>query len=99
MSDPATHAPELGSKPVMLYQVKWVGFETPSWEPVTSFDDTSIVDEYWVRVRARKEGSRGVLGKEAGKEEGSREAKKRGSSRTAGGGGSSGRGSSRSADV
>lgn len=46
LSDPRTHASELGKKPVMLYLVKWEGWEKPSWEPVTSFVDRSLVNAY-----------------------------------------------------
>lgn len=31
LSDPRTHPPEFGDKPVMLYQVKWEGYEEPTW--------------------------------------------------------------------
>ena len=30
-SDPRTHPAALGTKPVMLYQVKWQGYEDPTW--------------------------------------------------------------------
>lgn len=46
MSDPRTHDPEFGDQPVMLYQVKWVGWAEPSWEPIESFDDLELVREY-----------------------------------------------------
>lgn len=50
MSDPRTHQPELGRKPVMLYQVKWVGWDQPTWEPEESFGDLSLVREYQRRA-------------------------------------------------
>jgi len=53
MSDPRTHPREFGKKAVMLYHVKWEGFDEPSWEPVESFPDRSIVEEYEREVRAR----------------------------------------------
>lgn len=30
-SDPKTHPTEFGHEPVMLYQVKWAGYQTPTW--------------------------------------------------------------------
>jgi len=53
LSDPRTHPREFGKQAVMLYQVKWEGFDEPSWEPVESFPDRSIVEEYEREVRAR----------------------------------------------
>ncbi|KAK3109337.1 hypothetical protein LTR53_017517 [Teratosphaeriaceae sp. CCFEE 6253] len=52
MSDPNTHPPELGKHAVMLYQVKWENFETPTWEPVESFPDRSVIEDYEQRVKA-----------------------------------------------
>ena len=46
LSDPRTHPPELGLKPVMLYYVKWKGYDELTWEPVTSFEDMSMVQAY-----------------------------------------------------
>jgi hypothetical protein len=46
LSDPLTHPPELGHKPVMLYYVKWKGYEELTWEPVTSFEDMSMVQAH-----------------------------------------------------
>ncbi|KAK5133229.1 hypothetical protein LTR08_008064 [Meristemomyces frigidus] len=54
MSDPRTHAAELGKKAVMLYQVKWENFEEPSWEPIESFPDRSVVDNYFRQVNDNK---------------------------------------------
>ncbi|KAK4985217.1 hypothetical protein LTR50_006111 [Elasticomyces elasticus] len=53
MSDPCTHAPGLGREPVQLIRVKWVGYplSEATWEPVDSFDDLSMVEEYLARVR------------------------------------------------
>jgi hypothetical protein len=50
MSDPRTHLPEFGHKPIRLYQVKWEGYEELTWEPIESFPDRSIVQEYHQRV-------------------------------------------------
>lgn len=55
MSDPKTHPPELGTQPVMLYHVKWEGFDEPTWEPEESFGDQSIVEEYRKRVGLGKD--------------------------------------------
>lgn len=30
-SDPKTHPTEFGKRPIMLYQVRWAGYETPTW--------------------------------------------------------------------
>lgn len=46
LSDPRTHPKELGKKPVMLYHVKWEGWEEPTWEPASSFVDPEVVGEY-----------------------------------------------------
>lgn len=53
-SDPRTHPADLGSKPVTLYQVKWEGFDEPTWEPADSFEDQSILDEYWAFVEGKQ---------------------------------------------
>ncbi|KAK5127865.1 hypothetical protein LTR85_004982 [Meristemomyces frigidus] len=58
MSDPRTHAPELGKKPVMLYKVKWENFDEPSWEPIESFPDRSVVEEYQRRVEQSAAGGK-----------------------------------------
>jgi hypothetical protein len=50
MSDPKTHLPEFGHKPIRLYQVKWEGYDELTWEPVESFPDRSIIQEYHQRV-------------------------------------------------
>ncbi|KAK1036396.1 hypothetical protein LTR33_016354, partial [Friedmanniomyces endolithicus] len=50
LSDPRTHAPEFGKKPVMLYKVKWEGYEGHTWEPTDVFEDRSVVKEYRARV-------------------------------------------------
>lgn len=62
LSDPKTHPAELGRKPVMLYQVKWEGYDELTWEPVESFDDKAIVEEYWQRAREESQSSRGSGG-------------------------------------
>lgn len=55
LSDPSTHAAGMGLKPVMLYLVKWAGFEDITWEPVTNFDDTGTIEHYWARIKAKEE--------------------------------------------
>jgi hypothetical protein len=48
LSDPQSHDKTVhGYKPVMLYQVKWEGYEELTWEPETSFEDKAVLDEYW----------------------------------------------------
>ena len=59
LSDPRTHLAELGRKPIMLYHVKWEGFDQPSWEPVESFPDRSVVHEYHQRIKSQATGSDG----------------------------------------
>ncbi|KAF2721201.1 hypothetical protein K431DRAFT_294465 [Polychaeton citri CBS 116435] len=54
LSDPRTHPKELGKVPVMLYKVKWVGWDEPTWEPAESFDDRELVDEYHRVVAAAR---------------------------------------------
>ena len=46
LSDPSSHPPELGNTPVMLYKVRWKGYEEATWEPATSFEDWSILNAY-----------------------------------------------------
>ncbi|WPH02980.1 Hypothetical protein R9X50_00585200 [Acrodontium crateriforme] len=50
LSDPLTHAPEYGADPVMLYKVKWEGSNELTWEPLSSFPDPSIIEDYERRV-------------------------------------------------
>ncbi|EMC98722.1 hypothetical protein BAUCODRAFT_145754 [Baudoinia panamericana UAMH 10762] len=54
LSDPRTHAPEHGKKAVMLYLVKWEGYDEPSWEPVESFPDRSVVEHYHGMLKGRQ---------------------------------------------
>ncbi|KAK5688647.1 hypothetical protein LTS10_000625 [Elasticomyces elasticus] len=54
MSDPRTHQAGLGNKSVMLYQVKWEGHDELTWEPLDSFPDRSVVDEYMRQVSAKE---------------------------------------------
>lgn len=54
LSDPRTHSTELGKEPVMLYKVKWEGWEQLMWEPASSFADPEVVGEYERRVGMRK---------------------------------------------
>lgn len=58
LSDPRTHGKGIGKKPVMLYKVKWEGYEEPTWEPIESFEDPSIVMAYRRRVGLDGNGSR-----------------------------------------
>lgn len=58
LSDPSTHPPELGVTPVMLYKVKWKGYEEITWEPATSFEDPSILDAYKKQFGLRNADSR-----------------------------------------
>jgi hypothetical protein len=47
LSDPRTHPSTLGKQPVMLYHVKWKGYEDLTWEPVSSFVvDTVLIQSY-----------------------------------------------------
>ena len=57
MSDPTTHPLELGKKAIMLYQVKWEGYDRPTWEPIDSFGDRNLVHEYRRRVGLKSEPS------------------------------------------
>lgn len=45
-SNPQTHPAQFGKKPVMLYKVKWEGFDAPTWEPTSSFGGMDVVSEY-----------------------------------------------------
>lgn len=49
LSDPKTHPRGLGSRPVVLYQVKWRGFEELTWEPASSFEDKAVLQQYHTR--------------------------------------------------
>lgn len=49
-SDPRSHNKVVhGEKPVMLYLVKWEGYDDTTWEPATSFQDTDVLQEYWAQ--------------------------------------------------
>lgn len=48
-SDPRTHPAKFGRKPIMLYQVKWKGYEALTWEPIDSFDNDELVNKYWAK--------------------------------------------------
>ncbi|OQO13605.1 hypothetical protein B0A48_01834 [Cryoendolithus antarcticus] len=50
LSDPRTHPSDFGKKPIMLYLVKWEGYEEPSWEPESSFGDREVIQAYRRRV-------------------------------------------------
>ncbi|KAG9561184.1 hypothetical protein KCU71_g9860, partial [Aureobasidium melanogenum] len=48
LSDPRSHNKSVhGDKPVMLYHVKWEGYDATTWEPATSFQDTDVLQAYW----------------------------------------------------
>ncbi|KAH0009533.1 3-hydroxyacyl-CoA dehydrogenase type-2, partial [Aureobasidium melanogenum] len=48
LSDPKSHDKSVhGDKPVMLYHVKWEGYDATTWEPATSFQDTDVLQAYW----------------------------------------------------
>jgi len=52
LSDPKTHPPDQkGKKPITLYKVKWTGWDEPTWEPETSFNDRDVVRDYWDRMK------------------------------------------------
>ena len=65
LSDPETHPAVLGKDPVMLYLVKWEGFDELTWEPVESFGDRSVVAEYRMRVGLESNLSDEGIGTEA----------------------------------
>jgi hypothetical protein len=49
-SDPSSHNKSVhGEKPVMLYLVKWEGYDDTTWEPATSFQDDDVLQEYWAQ--------------------------------------------------
>ncbi|KAK5108772.1 hypothetical protein LTR62_007832 [Meristemomyces frigidus] len=50
LSDPRTHEPEFGKQPIMLYEVKWRGYDGSTWEPFASFEDVSVVKRYRQKV-------------------------------------------------
>lgn len=55
LSDPSTHDTSLhGTDPVMLYQVKWEGYDEPTWEPASSFQDEEMLEEYWAKQAQRQ---------------------------------------------
>ncbi|KAI0345155.1 hypothetical protein BDW22DRAFT_1482384 [Trametopsis cervina] len=46
-----------GRKKVWMYDVKWkgYGFADNTWEPITSFTDSEVVDTFWGRVKDRRD--------------------------------------------
>jgi hypothetical protein len=49
-SDPSSHNKSVhGEKPVMLYLVKWEGYDDTTWEPAMSFQDDDVLQEYWAQ--------------------------------------------------
>lgn len=49
LSDPRTHPNNLWKKPVMLYKVKWKGYDAHTWEPEASFGGSGILRAYQKR--------------------------------------------------
>ena len=56
LSDPKTHPPALGKSPVMLYNVKWKGYDEATWEPAESFEDPDVLREYNRRMGLKNAG-------------------------------------------
>ncbi|KAI5209520.1 hypothetical protein E4T39_00819 [Aureobasidium subglaciale] len=55
LSDPKSHDRSVhGEKPVMLYQVKWEGYDETTWEPETSFEDKDVLQEYWAQQEQKR---------------------------------------------
>ncbi|THZ86953.1 hypothetical protein D6C84_02119 [Aureobasidium pullulans] len=55
LSDPKSHDRDIhGDKPVMLYQVKWEGYDETTWEPATSFEDKDVLQEYWTQYKQKQ---------------------------------------------
>lgn len=52
MSDPRSHP---GKPQTMLYKVKWKGWSDHTWEPITSFPDREVVNQYRRRVGLKPE--------------------------------------------
>ncbi|KAI4715769.1 hypothetical protein E4T48_08055 [Aureobasidium sp. EXF-10727] len=47
LSDPRSHNQSVRSdEPVMLYQVKWEGYDDTTWEPESSFQDRDVLEQY-----------------------------------------------------
>ena len=42
---------------MILYRVKWKGYDETTWEPATSFEDENILREYNKRVGLTRAGS------------------------------------------
>lgn len=41
-----------GKAPNYKYKVKWKGYDAPTWEPISNFDDRAIIDRYWSSRRS-----------------------------------------------
>ncbi|KAI5252399.1 hypothetical protein E4T42_03525 [Aureobasidium subglaciale] len=55
LSDPKSHDKSIhGEKPVMLFQVKWEGYDETTWEPETSFEDKEVLREYWAQQEQKQ---------------------------------------------
>lgn len=59
MSDVKLHGLDFGKLPVMLYRVKWKGYEKITREPISSFDNLSVVYSYRAKGGLDEVGSRG----------------------------------------
>jgi hypothetical protein len=58
-SDPSSHNKSVhGEKPVMLYLVKWEGYDDTTWEPATSFQDDDVLQEYWSQQAQKQKPSK-----------------------------------------
>jgi hypothetical protein len=58
-SDPNSHNKSVhGEKPVMLYLVKWEGYDDTTWEPATSFQDDDVLQEYWSQQGQKQKSSK-----------------------------------------
>lgn len=56
LSEPSTHKTHAGKRPVMLYKVKWKGYDETTWEPKECFED-AVLTQYWAgqkRLAQRK---------------------------------------------
>lgn len=54
-SKPIEHPNHVGKKVVMLYKVKWEGWEAPTWEPLSSFSGAmDLVREYQEKVNMKE---------------------------------------------
>jgi hypothetical protein len=55
LSKPIEHPNHAGKKAVMLYKVKWEGWEAPTWEPLSSFEGAiDVVRAYQEKVKMKE---------------------------------------------